>query len=235
MFEYTRAAFDKTINDFKLALHAFNILSQLIYIGYLIYAIVIPSATNYINIPLLIISVAYLLFYLVFYNKQDLASKEQKSLIKHSFKWAKIGFKLISLVTTVYGIYTATHHVTTLSVSLAALMIVAWILSLALELISIYIETNIRMFQTALEADVEAILRPVQTVGNVIKKITGKEIEPPKEPTKTRKRLDKLVESFKEKKRKKKLDSLREKEKEHETESEPKSDSTESKTNTANK
>ena len=39
MFDYTKAAFNKTLNEFKKFAYAFNVLVQMTYIGYLVYAI----------------------------------------------------------------------------------------------------------------------------------------------------------------------------------------------------
>ena len=52
------------------------------------------------------------------------------------------------------------------------------------------------LIMDGVKADVEEIKRPVTAVGNFFKKITGKEVEAPKEPTKNQLKLREKVEQF---------------------------------------
>ena len=196
MFVYTRATIDKIVNDLKRATTVFNFSGQLVYISYLIYAIFAPVGLIYINVPLLVASVLYFAFYLIYFKK----SGSVQNAVKHSYKWIKITAKAFTLGVTLYGIYTATTHITSFSVILTTLMIIVWIVTLAIEITTLVVEYYAAMFKEALAADVGEITKPVQAVGNVVKKIVG--IEAPSEPKNNEpsNRLKKLAGKFREKK-----------------------------------
>ena len=90
MFEYTRATLDKVVNDLKRSVTVFNFSSQIVYILYLIYAIIVPVGFLYINIALLTLASLYFIFYIIYYSKKGRFSKEVKETVKHSFSFAKI-------------------------------------------------------------------------------------------------------------------------------------------------
>ncbi len=69
MLEYTRVVLNQTIGDIKKIGRVANFLTQIIYIAYLIYAIAAPTGIIYVNIPLLVISAAYLCFSIVMERK----------------------------------------------------------------------------------------------------------------------------------------------------------------------
>ena len=80
---------------------------------------------------------------------------------------------------------------------LSALMIVGWILQVVFEVILRYFLSRANFVIEGMEADYENFVKPVKTVGNFFKKMTGKEVEPEKERSKTRLWLDKKVEEQK--------------------------------------
>ena len=200
MFVYTRATIDKIVSDLKRVTTVFNFSGQLVYILYLIYAILAPVGLIYINIPLLVASVAYFTFYLIYFKK----SGSIQSTVRHSYRWIKITAKAFTLAVTLYGIYTATTHITSFSVILTTLMIIAWIATLAVEITTLVVEYYSTMFKEALAADMGEITKPVQAVGTVVKKIVGidaPQANPTQEPSL---RLQRLAGKFKEKKAKEK-------------------------------
>ena len=56
MFIYSRAVFNKIIEDIKKFIFIFSLIMQTVYIGYLVYAIVIGAGILYVNITLLILA-----------------------------------------------------------------------------------------------------------------------------------------------------------------------------------
>ncbi len=192
MFDYTKAAFNKTIDDFKRLDYTRQVLTQLIYIAYLIYALV--DAQNYIwaNIPLLLLSVGYFVLFLY-----ATAGKEKKKKLKtkaeKAYNFCKKIIKLFTLGVTVYGFFLTANHVTPLSLLLVAMMIVAWILEIVFGVIAKIFVNRINLFTTGLEADYQNLIKPAKTVGNFFKKMTGQDVEPEEVPTKNRLILEKQV------------------------------------------
>ena len=56
MLEYTRAAINKTVADLKKFNFIFNIVIQLLYVFYLIYAIFAPAGSLWVNVVLSVVS-----------------------------------------------------------------------------------------------------------------------------------------------------------------------------------
>ena len=213
MLDYTKAAFKKTVDDFKRIDYIRNVLTQLVYIAYLVYALVVAKDYLWANILLLTLSVAYFVFFLFATTGKRKADKRTKSLVKSIYKRCKQLIKLFTLGLTVYGFCLTANHFTPISLFFVALMIVGWILQIVFEIILRIFVNRVNLFMEGLEADYQNLIKPAKTVGNFFKKLTGKEIEPEKEPTKNRLLLDKKVAQAKQealqKKQEKKLEKQR--------------------------
>ena len=201
MFIYTRAYFNKLVNDFKVTSYIFNVVSPLIYIAYLIYAIFISVGYLWANIVLLSVTLAYLVFYLVTYDIKEKALKKTKKKIRHICKAIKLSVSAMTLGITIYGIYVASVHTTTLSIVLSCFMAVFWMLQVAIEIFTYILEYQTELFLAALEADKDNLMKPVTAVGNFVKRVVGKEPDEPKEPKKILRVLDKTVEKIRNKKK----------------------------------
>ena len=76
MLDYTIVATKKTVDDIKRFTLVFSILTQILYIAYLAYALISNVGFTWLNIPLLAVSVAYFVFYLVIRGKNGKKIKE---------------------------------------------------------------------------------------------------------------------------------------------------------------
>ena len=198
MFDYTKTAVNKIVADFKKFFHRFSVCAQIVYIAYLIYALFANTELWIINTILLVISVAYFIFFLIATAKD--ADKKLKKRVKTIFTRCKQVIKLFTLGVMLYGIWQTSTHVDPLSVILTALMIVGWVLQILFEVIFTFFLNKVNFVWEAVQADREEITKPVKNIGNFFKRITGKEIEEEKEPTKNRILLDGMVEEYREKK-----------------------------------
>ncbi len=199
MFDYTRMIIEQTVTDVKRVLYGFQVGSQLIYISYLIYALITGTGIWYANATLLALACLYFIFFLstTDYGKTP-DGKVLKRKIKTGYVWSKRLIRLFTIGVAVYDIATAdsTNSISTL---LTALMIVSWALEVLLDLILRIIEARFELVKEAVEADVETLLKPFKTVGNFFKRATGQEIPPEEEPSKKRKWLDKKLSEKREK------------------------------------
>ena len=209
MFDYTKTAVNKIVADFKKFFHRFSVCAQIVYIAYLIYALFANTELWIINTILLVISVAYFIFFLIATAKD--ADKKLKKRVKTIFTRCKQVIKLFTLGVMLYGIWQTSTHVDPLSVILTALMIVGWVLQILFEVIFTFFLNKVNFVWEAVQADREEITKPVKNIGNFFKRITGKEIEEEKEPTKNRLLLDGMVEEYREKKSEEKNAKKREK------------------------
>lgn len=189
MLDYTKAAIQKTVDDFKRIDHVRNFATQILYIAYLIYALFAGAGIWWANAALLAISTAYFVFFMI-------VTKEKKALKKtvaRIFTRCKQLIKLVTLGIMVYGICATTKHVTAPSVVFSAFLIVGWLLQIVFEVVFRFFINRAQFILEGIEADYEQLVKPAKTVGNFFKKLTGKEVEPEKEKSKQRLWLDKKV------------------------------------------
>ena len=219
MLDYTKMAIRQTVADLKRTDYIRNVATQIIYIVYLLYNLIAGAGYLALNIVLLIISAAYFVFFLLVTSFGK--SPEGKALKKRGtavYVWCKRLIKLFTLGLTVYGICTAVGHVSALSVILAALMIVGWCLQIIFEVLIRILTNRVNFILEGLEADLDQMLKPVRSVGNFFKKMTGKEVAPPKQPTKNQLRLKEKVEAYRAELKRKKEEEKRRRETERSAE-----------------
>lgn len=198
MLDYTKTAIRQTVDDFKKIDFIRNIATQAIYIVYLIYAICVQTGVLIANIILLTLACAYFVFFL--YMKTRGVKKQLKRMVRDIYKWCRRLIKLFTLGVMIYGLSLTASHFTPLSLVLAALMIVGWVLQLVFEVVFKFFLGRAQFILEGMEADYEKLTKPVKTVGNFFKKLTGKEVEEEKAPSKNRLLLDKKIAQEKAKK-----------------------------------
>ncbi len=190
MLDYTKAAIQKTVDDFKRLDYIRNVATQTLYIAYLIYALCAGAGILWANIALLSASLLYFFFFLFITR---IYKKPLTKILMQVFKRLKQLVRLATLGIMVYGIYTATKHLTAPAVIFAAFLIVGWLLQIVFEVVFKFFIHRAQFVLEGIEADYEQLTKPVKSVGNFFKKIVGKDVEEQKEPTKQRIWLDEKV------------------------------------------
>ena len=183
MFNHTKAAVRKTIDDFKRLGFTFTVLSNLSYIAYLVYAVATHRNLQAVNIVLLAVSVLYFLFYLFAtrFGKDLDGNKLVKKNVKKAFKIAKKCMKAYTLGVMIYGLASAGEKASSLYIIFMALQLMFLLIGVVFDCIVRVIEKRFEMFKTAISLDT----KPVKTVGNFFKKLTGKEVEQAPAPSKS--------------------------------------------------
>jgi hypothetical protein len=174
MLDYTKMVIKQTVTDLKRTDYIRNVITQIIYITYLIYTLIVGTGILAVNIILLALSVAYFIFFLSMTSLgKTPEGKTVKKVGRNIYVWCKRLIKLFTLGLTVYGICTAVEHVSPLSVILAALMIVGWLLQIVFEVLIKILTNRVNFILEGLEADLDNMLKPVRSVGNFFKNGTG--------------------------------------------------------------
>ena len=144
------------VNKFRMLLNFFKINSLLMTLVYFIYALVTERGNDIINIVLTVIYFIYMVITIVGILKND---KSVKKVAKKGYKWAKMLIKLFTLVSTLYGIYTATTDVTFVSVLMAVFMTSFYLMklffSLMVEIISHKVKKVAGIFKNKNKDEVE--------------------------------------------------------------------------------
>lgn len=191
MFKYTRTAIDIIISDIKKFSTIFNYGSLIFISAYFIYALVTKTGNFIANIILASLFVGYTIFYFI---TKSMEMKTAKKVVKRSYKWIKIVIKTFTLGAMIYGIYTATTNVTPISIILATLMIILYVLQILLELACEIVEDKKDLLVEAVAKDMEIVTRPVSAVGNFVKRMKGEEVViEEKEPSRELKILEKRM------------------------------------------
>ena len=199
MLDYTKAAVKHTVEHLKKLDYARNIATQTLYIAYLVYALIANIGSQIANGILLALSVAYSFFFL--YVTKIKTEKALKRKVRSIYRHAKRLVKLFNLGVAVYGICITAKHVTPLALLFVAFMIVAWVLQIVFEVLLRAIAKKAQFILEGLEEDYRQLTKPVKTVGNFFKKITGKEVEEATPPSENIVILQEEVQKEKERKR----------------------------------
>lgn len=173
MFKYTKAAVDIIVEDVKRWSNFFKYGSMIFTLLYFSYSIYLKSGNLIINIVLLSLFSLYTLLDLLTKNKEF---KLMKKIIKRSYKVLKLSTKAFTLAVMIYGIYTASHSVSGLSIILATLMIITWVLQLLFEIVIQIFEDKKDLLVAGWNKDIDNLKKPVTTVNNFIRKVKGEEI-----------------------------------------------------------
>ena len=198
MFKYTKEALIMLKEDFKKYLRSFKVASLIFTSAYFIYALISKTGIFAINIVLASLFVLYTAFELLTINRNI---KIARRIIKRTYKWTKICIRAVTLGSMLYGIYTATTHVSAISTIIATLMIIMWVFQILLEIIVEIVENKIDLLDKAFKQDIEDMkrtaLKPVTAVANTFKRLTGKDIEPEPEKHKKILKLEKRIQEKK--------------------------------------
>ena len=178
MLKYTLAAITKISEEVKQFLFMFTILPQVVYIGYIIYAICVDAGYLWANIAFGVISAAYLSVYVMTYGKKDKYYKELRHDARHIKTWIILPLKAITIATTVYGIFVATSHTNTVTVVLAAFSVLLWGVQLIFEVADCIIEDKLELLKTALIKDFEPVIKTKNTITSALNWVKGVDEEP---------------------------------------------------------
>ena len=174
MFKYTKTAIDIVVDSIKRYCNIFKygtMIFTFIYFGYSIY---VKMGNVFVNCILLGLFSIYMILDSVVYNKKF---KTFYKMVRRSYKGLKFITKTFSLGVMIYSIYTAANNVSPISIILATLMIVAWVMQLLLEIAIEIFDDKRDLIIAGWNKDIEDFKKPVTTVSNFIKKVKGEDVE----------------------------------------------------------
>lgn len=153
----TKKELDALIVDFKRFNTAFRFVGLGVYIAYLIYSIGVGSGFLALNIFLLAISVAYLVFAVVVTVREakGINTTQADKIAAKVYRYAKFTAVVVSAFLSIAGILTAVEHTTAISIVLAILLPVCLVLQLLFDLAIYWITARVKRFQAAFSQDFE--------------------------------------------------------------------------------
>lgn len=218
MFEYTHGALNKIIDDFKKIWLGVHIGLQLFTILYLVYMHLTRRGFFIINTVLLALALGYFIFFIVMEFVR--AEKKTKRTVREIYAWCKRIIRLFTITLTIYGLFVVSKDFTPISLLLLILMIFGFILDILLYFIIKFLTAEKDLLMAGVKRDVDELKKPIQSVGNFFKRITGNEVEEEPVLSKADKKryeiLDIQAEKLKEKKAQGKTTKLEKKKAEKE-------------------
>ncbi len=201
MFEYTKLVFSQTVEDIKKLSTVAQFVTQGIYVSYLIYAVSVGTGILGVNIGLLIISALYLAFSVVMKVKEIKKTDHKiKKNVKKAYKVAKHIIQVPTLTVAIITLATLKSDHITFSLLFTVLMVLGYVVSILLSVITGIVENRAKKFMVAIEADIE----PIMKVVNGVRRLKGDKIEEPaydKSKEKMRSELDLVVNKNREEKK----------------------------------
>ena len=170
MFRYTITAIKMIINYIKKIANIIKWVSLIFSIFYYLFVLIMGIGNLIINIILTVLFVTYTLYEFISFKKKNY---KVKRILKRVYNWLKIGIKTFTLGSSIYGIYIASSNVSGISIILATLMIILWILQIGLELVIFLFEDKIRLIIAGFYKDFEF----VRKIGNFFSKDKEKDEE----------------------------------------------------------
>ena len=161
MFDYTRVALRKTLDDFESLQFGFNVTVQVAYIFYLIYAIVFGVGFLAVNIVLLALSVSYAVFFFVI-NSREKKNKNLGRRVKYIYKITKHSIKVFTLGMAIASICIDKEEATPFAIMFVALMVVGFVLQVIIDLAVAIASAKIDFLMEAIKADAEEIKKPFE-------------------------------------------------------------------------
>ena len=168
MLKHTVALYKKTIEEIKLFVHLMTVLVAVVMTCYLLVSCFIGVGEIAPNIVLAVLTALNLGAYLVAREKQEKAARDVSRRVKRVYKVTKLLFNALSLGAVIYTAVTTPEEVTSLQLIITPLLIILWVVSFAAEVISIYLERKLYLFEEALRQDIEDVLRPVTAVKSFV-------------------------------------------------------------------
>lgn len=155
-----------------------QLITQLVYISYIVYSIIGGVGIFGLNIGIGVLSVAYLVYFLIAeYRISRMTKKEKKSEVKTSKKvksiYGKIKFaiKTINFGILMYSLWATATVATAFSTIITTLLVIVWVIEFVMILGEIAINYIVNLISEAIEDDKKAIVDTVTTPLRVVKKV----------------------------------------------------------------
>lgn len=167
MLDVTRETLKRTSKKMKKITYIVEILVQLFYMGYLVFALIFQKGIVVANSILLSLCFGYFLFYIMTlkykYSKKE---KLQRKKIKRFVKWAKIIIKIIVIGFAIIEMVLFKENRTIPASIMLAIMIITLLTTILLDLLVNAISLELDLLYGALVKDTEGIVKFI----NVFKK-----------------------------------------------------------------
>lgn len=172
MFNHTLGVIDKTKSDIKRGVFIIQLCLYSFIAAVPLFRIIVQGNVA-LNLPLFLISLACLIFFILANTNKDVRFKKLLHFAKKFKRKFNAAILTLTLIISISGILFISASV--LLTAVFILSIVGWITSLLFKLIAKFIEIRLEMFEEAIRMDLEPITSPVMNATNFVMEKLGKE------------------------------------------------------------
>ncbi len=191
-FPNTKNALTSTINDFKAIYKTIKVISLIFTFAYLAYVFIAKVGNFWVNVALADVTVLYYVFFVFMVKRQNTPTHK---VVKRIYHWAKLLVRAASLGILLYGMAVSPQKTPPLSIILATLTIIVWVLQVIFELICNLLEVHKDYIVASVIADWQS--EDVQKMKEEVLKAKDKAVSLIKGATKAANVWDKIRHPFK--------------------------------------
>ncbi len=161
-FPSTLSFIGRTAKEVLFIFNAWKISSlifKISYIAYLIYALAADIGNKFVNIGVLVFSIAYFTFDLCTKNAKTKADKQHRRKAKRMFRYGKIIKDFVKLAMAVYGICISWSNPTLIGFVLAIFSLIVFLADVLFEIVYTVAEKKLNMLRAALKEDLALLHR----------------------------------------------------------------------------
>lgn len=156
MFKYTAIAFRNFSTAFKKGKLTIGISLFIFTLAFCIYNLVMERGFFYITVALLSLCVMQSLFKILLRKK---TTEKLKKALSHICKITTLALKTFTLAVTLYGIYVGTANADGISIILATLSIILWVLQVLLEIVMLVVVPKLELLWAGFLIDMKPIFK----------------------------------------------------------------------------
>ena len=150
---HTKAAIKLIGNELKTFAFIANIIAQVTMLGYLSYNLITSSGLWYINLALLLLTLAYFSFTIVVQVKE--VKKDTQQTVTRIVQWTRRILKLFPISVALYSLFLASSNLTPVALISPIIITVAWLLDVLINLVYLIIEARATLLLDCLAEDFE--------------------------------------------------------------------------------
>ena len=150
---HTKAAIKLIGEELKTFAFIANLIAQFTMLAYLSYNLITSAGLWYINLALLVLSLAYLAFSLITRIKE--VKKETQKEVRCIIRWVKRVIKLFPITIALYSLSLATSNLTPVALISPIIITVAWLLDIIINVLYLVIEARASLIMESFAEDVE--------------------------------------------------------------------------------
>ncbi len=182
MLDHTKAALEKTKRDIDIFYRVFSLITQSVYIAYLAVMLATGTSTWAVNLVLLTLSIAYLVFFIITetcLSRTDPSRvssravrselRRRRTTVRRMYVYTKYALMSVTLGVAIFDIWVRPEAYHPLMMFWTMFMAMLLMIKVIIEVIRYFVRIRIDLFKAALISDAEAMTAPIRNAADGIR------------------------------------------------------------------